>query len=94
MRRKIRKRRAKHEKEFFDPLKNKTVVPIEEIKRYAVFHALKACNGNITEASQKLEISRSTMYRFLEMYNIETQNGLAVIPDVALRTEAAVENVE
>lgn len=81
-------------KDFFDPIKNKTVLPIEEIKRYAVFHALKACNGNITEASQKLDISRSTMYRFLEMYNIETQNGVAVISDVKVPAEAVVENVE
>ncbi|MFI5201066.1 MAG: sigma-54 dependent transcriptional regulator, partial [Candidatus Kapaibacterium sp.] len=71
-------------RDFFDPLKNKTVLPIEEIKRYAVHHALLACNGNISEASQKLDISRSTMYRFLELYNIQTQNGVAVLPDATI----------
>ncbi|HZK76454.1 MAG TPA: sigma-54 dependent transcriptional regulator [Candidatus Kapabacteria bacterium] len=71
-------------RDFFDPEKNKTVLPIEEIKRYAVYHALHACDGNISEASLKLDISRSTMYRFLELYHIETQNGVAVLNEAAV----------
>jgi len=67
-------------KDFFDPLKNKTVLPLEEIKRFAVYHALHACAGNISQAALKLDISRSTMYRFLELYQIETSNGVALIP--------------
>jgi two-component system, NtrC family, response regulator AtoC len=67
-------------KDFFDPLKNKTVLPLEEIKRYAVYHALHACAGNISQAALKLDISRSTMYRFLELYEIETKNGVAILP--------------
>ena len=67
--------------DFFDPAKNHTVLPLEDIKRFVVFHALNACKGNISEAAQKLDISRSTMYRFLEIYNIETKNGLAVIAE-------------
>ncbi len=66
-------------KDFFDPAKNKVVLPLEEIKRFAVHHALLACDGNISAASMKLDISRSTMYRFLEQYNIETENGVAII---------------
>ncbi len=70
-------------KEYFDPMKNKIVLPMEEVKRFAVFHALYACDGNITEASAKLEISRSTMYRFLEMYGITIENGMAKLPSNA-----------
>src|SRR5581483_1096571 len=76
-------------KDFFDPAKNKTVIPLEEIKRFAVHHALHACNGNISEASQKLEISRSTMYRFLELYQIQTSNGIAILPEGEAKTAAA-----
>ncbi len=68
--------------EFFDPFTNRTVLPLEEVKRIVVHHALSACRGNISEAAQKLDISRSTMYRFLEMYNIETKNGLALLEDL------------
>jgi DNA-binding NtrC family response regulator len=71
-------------KEFFDPFKNRTVLPLEEVKRIVVHHALSACHGNVSEAAQKLDISRSTMYRFLEIYNIETKNGLALLTEEVL----------
>ena len=67
-------------KDFFDPLKNRTILPLEKLKEFAVHHALQACNGNITEASTKLDISRSTMYRLLEIYHIAIENGKAVVP--------------
>ena len=73
---------AEDMKEFFDPFKNRTVLPLEEVKRIVVHHALSACRGNVSEAAQKLDISRSTMYRFLEIYNIETKNGLALLPEI------------
>lgn len=69
-------------KDFFDPIKNRKVLPLEEIKRYVVHHALNACQGNISEAAQKLDISRSTMYRFLDLYQIETKNGVAILPEM------------
>src|SRR5205807_760665 len=75
-------------RDFFDPIKNKTVLPLEQIKQLAVHHALQACGGNISEASGKLDISRSTMYRLLEIYHIQSQNGLAILPEKA---PAAVE---
>ena len=68
-------------REFFNAERNRTVLPLEEIKRYAVFHALQACGGNISDAAQRLDISRSTMYRFLEIYHIETQNGVAILSE-------------
>jgi two-component system, NtrC family, response regulator AtoC len=80
---------AEDMKEFFDPLKNRTVLPLEEVKRIVVHHALSACRGNISEAAQKLDISRSTMYRFLEIYNIETKNGLALLDGLQQSNEVA-----
>jgi DNA-binding NtrC family response regulator len=65
--------------EYFDASKNTTVLPLEQLKQLAIQHALSACNGNISEASNKLDISRSTMYRLLEIYNIATENGKAVL---------------
>lgn len=62
-------------KDFFNPEQNKTVLPLEELKQMAVRHALEACQGNISEASVRLDISRSTMYRLLEVYNIRSENG-------------------
>ncbi len=76
-------------KDFFDPIKNKNVVPLEDLKRHAVYHALHACEGNISEAALKLDISRSTMYRFLELYEIETKNGIAVLEEKADESESA-----
>ncbi len=54
-------------------IRNRTVLPLEEVKRIVVHHALSACRGNISEAAQKLDISRSTMYRFLEIYQHRDQ---------------------
>jgi len=58
-------------KDFFDPAKNQQVLPLEQLKQLAVRHALEACEGNISEAAVKLDISRSTLYRLLEIYNIK-----------------------
>ena len=57
--------------DYFDPEKNKTVLPLEELKKLAIEHAISACGGNVSEASSKLEISRSTLYRLLEIYQIQ-----------------------
>jgi DNA-binding NtrC family response regulator len=70
-------------KDFFDPEKNRTILPLEKLKEFAVHHALEACDGNLSEASTKLDISRSTMYRLLEVYNIQIENGKAVLKEVA-----------
>jgi DNA-binding NtrC family response regulator len=66
-------------KDFFNAEQNKSVLPLEELKQLAVRHALEACSGNISEASTKLDISRSTMYRLLEIYNIRSENGKALV---------------
>ncbi len=66
--------------DYFDAEKNRIVLPLESLKQLAIKHALDACDGNISEASVKLDISRSTMYRLLEIYNIRTENGVAQSP--------------
>jgi DNA-binding NtrC family response regulator len=48
----------------------KTIVPIEQIKEAAIRHALKVTNGNIVEASEKLNIGRATLYRLMKKYRI------------------------
>jgi DNA-binding NtrC family response regulator len=63
--------------DYFDAEQNRVVLPLEQLKQLAIKHALDACDGNISEASVKLDISRSTMYRLLEIYNIRTENGVA-----------------
>jgi len=38
---------------------------------------------SLSEASSKLDISRSTMYRLLEIYHIQIENGKAVLSEGA-----------
>lgn len=40
----------------------RTIVPIDKLKEEAMNHALELCDGNVSEAAQRLGISRSTMY--------------------------------
>ena len=49
------------------------IIPFEKLKEQALRHALKVTNGNIQEASQKLEIGRATLYRLIEKYKIEVK---------------------
>ncbi|MGE5409661.1 MAG: sigma-54-dependent transcriptional regulator, partial [Clostridiales bacterium] len=46
------------------------IIPFDKLKEEAIRHALKVTNGNIVEASKKLQIGRATFYRFLEKYKI------------------------
>ncbi|MDP4172418.1 MAG: sigma-54 dependent transcriptional regulator [Bacteroidota bacterium] len=48
------------------------IIPFDKLKEEAIRHALKVTNGNIVEASKKLQIGRATFYRFLEKYKITT----------------------
>lgn len=45
-----------------------TIIPIEQLKEEAMQHALDLCNGNVSEAAQRLGISRSTMYEMAKRY--------------------------
>ena len=52
-------------------LSDDTVIPFEKLKEESIRHALKITNGNIVEASRKLQLGRATIYRLMEKYNIE-----------------------
>ncbi|MGE5496986.1 MAG: helix-turn-helix domain-containing protein, partial [Syntrophothermus sp.] len=46
------------------------IIPFDKLKEEAIKHALRVTNGNIVEASKKLQIGRATFYRFMEKFNI------------------------
>ncbi len=46
------------------------ILPLAEIERQALIHALEATDNNITQAAQALGINRVTLYRKLKKYNI------------------------
>ena len=46
------------------------ILPLDEVERRAIVHALKVTDNNISEAAQALGIGRNTFYRKLEKYNL------------------------
>ena len=46
------------------------ILPLTEIERQALIHALEATGNNMTQAAQALGINRVTLYRKLKQYNI------------------------
>ena len=46
------------------------ILPLDEVERRAIVHALKVMDNNIPEAAQALGIGRSTLYRKLKQYNL------------------------
>ena len=55
-----------------DPSVPTTVLPLVEVERQALIHALKVSANNVTQAAQALGISRATLYRKLKKYNLLT----------------------
>ena len=53
-----------------DPSTPQMILPLTEIERQALIHALEATGNNITQAALALGISRVTLYRKLKKYNI------------------------
>jgi DNA-binding NtrC family response regulator len=47
------------------------VVPLHELERRAIQHALTRTNGDRTTAAQLLGIGRTTLYRKLKEYRME-----------------------
>ncbi|MDH5682530.1 MAG: helix-turn-helix domain-containing protein [Spirochaetota bacterium] len=59
--------------------KNKSRVllkPLWEVRKDAVITTLRACGGNRQEAAEILEISRNTLYRIIEKYEITEKDYL------------------
>ncbi|GAB5536866.1 MAG: sigma-54 dependent transcriptional regulator [Rubricoccaceae bacterium] len=47
------------------------IVSIDDLKRRAVEHALRVCDGNIEETARRLGITRSTVYRLMKRFELE-----------------------
>lgn len=45
---------------------------IEEAERLAIVHAVQTMHGNLTQAARALGVSRSTLYRKVERYHLES----------------------
>ncbi len=46
------------------------ILPLDEVERRAIVHALKVMDNNIPDAARALGIGRSTLYRKLKQYNL------------------------
>ena len=46
------------------------VLPLAEVERQALVHALEAADNNVTQAARALGINRSTLHRKLKRYNL------------------------
>ncbi len=57
-----------------DPMDTSVIVPLEEVERRAIVHALKVTDGNMSYAAQQLGIGRTTLYRKLEKYDLLSKN--------------------
>lgn len=51
------------------------IVPFERLKAEAIKHALRVTNGNIVDASKKLNVGRATLYRLMEKYDIKSNRN-------------------
>ena len=50
------------------------ILPLAEVERQALVHALEATDNNIAKAAQALGINRSTLYRKLKLYELLMSN--------------------
>ena len=57
-----------------DPPDPTTVLPLAEVERKAVIHALKVSANNVTEAARALGLNRATLYRKLKKYDLPADN--------------------
>ncbi len=56
-------------------LKRGEVIPLSEVEEVFIRQALSITRGNISEAADKLGVSRSTIYRKMEEYGIRTDDS-------------------
>ena len=57
-----------------DPAAPTAVLPLEEVERQALVHALEASGGNVTVAARALGLGRATLYRKLKKYDLLSGN--------------------
>jgi DNA-binding NtrC family response regulator len=48
-----------------EPDSRESVLPLKEVERRTIDHALEVAKGNVTEAARLLEVGRATLYRYL-----------------------------
>ena len=53
------------------PMNTTIILPLDEVERRAIVHALKVTDNNIPDAARALGIGRSTLYRKLKEYNLQ-----------------------
>ena len=46
------------------------ILPLEEVDRQILAHALRVMDNNVTQAAQALKMPRSTLYRKLKFYQL------------------------
>lgn len=54
-----------------EPHKDQTILSMEELEKKQLIKALKAYDGNISQAAKVLNIGRTTIYRKIKKYNIK-----------------------
>ncbi len=47
------------------------ILPLDEVKRRTIIHALKVTGNNISDTARQLGIDRTTLYRKLKKYNLQ-----------------------
>ena len=53
------------------PMETTVILPLDEVERRAIVHALKVTGNNIPDAARQLAIDRTTLYRKLKKYNLQ-----------------------
>ena len=63
--------------DMYGPLftEDSPIIPFEKLKAEAIKHALRITNGNIVDASKKLNVGRATLYRLMEKYEIKSKRN-------------------
>ncbi|MCP4987097.1 MAG: hypothetical protein GY928_13930, partial [Colwellia sp.] len=56
-------------------LKRGEVMPLNEVEAVFIRQAISITKGNISEAAEKLGVSRSTIYRKMEEYGIRADDS-------------------
>ena len=50
------------------------ILPLEEVERQTLAHALKVMDNDVTKAAEALQIDRSTLYRKVKLYQLPTSD--------------------
>lgn len=56
---------------FPDLNNEQDIMPLADLEAWAIKRALRICKGRVSEASRRLGIGRSTLYRKLDEYSID-----------------------